>query len=304
MSKIQIKPFFKFCKVKVMEQTVDITNKIVKISVKPDDRYRPRCHKCGSSTKQTHSFNQRTIRDLNLFDAKTFISVIYRTVKCRYCGNMVEELPLIDPYQRVTKRLSTYILELCRFMTIKEVAKHLNLNWKTVKEIHKRYLQKKFSQKDISYPRILVVDEISIKKRHTYLTIVANWESGRVLWVGEGRKYETLKAFFDFMTKAQRDTIQAIAMDMWDPYIKAVKESCPNCLIVFDQFHVLSAFNRVIDKVRNIEFQKATKEGKEVIKGSKYLLLKNNILRPLGIGHTKSVELKSLFKEKTLSPEV
>jgi len=190
MPKIQIKAFFKFCRVKVMEQVVDAANKIVTIGVEPDNRYGPRCHKCGRITRQIHSHNRRTIRDLNIVDAKTFISVIYRTVRCPNCGNMVEDLALMNPYDRVTRRLATYILELCKFMTIKEVTKHLCLDWKTVKEIHKRYLQEKFSHEDIGYPRIIVVDEISIRKRHNYLTVIADWDSGRVLWVGEGRRYE------------------------------------------------------------------------------------------------------------------
>ncbi len=64
-------------------------------------------------------------------------------------------------------------------------------------------------------------------------------------------------------------------MDMWDPYIKAVKECCPQAAIVFDQFHVVKAFVQVIDKVRNIKYKRANKEGKELMNGSKYLLLKN-----------------------------
>jgi len=64
-------------------------------------------------------------------------------------------------------------------------------------------------------------------------------------------------------------------MDMWDPYIKAVTKYCPHAAIVFDQFHVVSSFGRVIDRVRNDEYKTASKEGKEVIKGSRYLLLKN-----------------------------
>jgi transposase len=81
-------------------------------------------------------------------------------------------------------------------------------------------------------------------------------------------------------------------MDMWDPYIKAVKECCPRADIVFDQFHVVKAFGKVIDKVRNIEYIKATKQGKEVIKGSKYLLLKNreNLLQD------EKPKLRSLLK--------
>lgn len=177
MSKIQIRAFFKFCRVRI--------------------------------------------------NARTFLFVIYRTVKCRWCGNVVEDLGLMDPCKRVTRRLATYILELCQYMTITEVAEHLGLDWKTVKEIHKQHLIEKFSHEDIGYPRLLAVDEISLKKRHHYLTLIINWEVGRVLWVGEGRKYETL-----------------------------------NAAIVFDQFHVVKAFGKVIDKVRNTEYRKATRESK------------------------------------------
>lgn len=292
MSKIQIKAFFNFCRVKVMEQIVDTVKKVVTIRVQPDKRYSPVCYNCKRSIKEIHSRNERPVRDLNILDAKTFLFVIYRTVKCQSCGYVVEDLGLMDPCKRVTIRLAAYILELCKYMTITEVAKHLGLDWKTVKDIHKQHLQEKFSHEDIGSPRLLAIDEISLKKRHHYLTLIINWEVGRVLWVGEGRKYETLKAFFDTLTEEQRNAIRAIAMDMWDPYIKAVKECCPGADIVFDQFHVVKAFGKVIDKVRNSEYRKANKQCKEVIKGSKYILLKNreNLLQD------ERPKLRSLLK--------
>ncbi len=281
MPKIQVKPFFKFYKVKVLEQFVDLTANKVMIKVEPDKRYYPVCYKCGKKIKEIHSYNKRTVRDLNIFNAKTFITVSYRTVRCFTCGDVVEKIEIMDIYQRVTRRLARYILELCKLMTIKEVARHLGIDWKTVKEIHKGYLKEKYSEREIGFPRVVAVDEISLKRRHHYLTVVINWESGEVLWVGEGRKYETLKGFFDTLSQAQKDSIEAVAIDMWDPYIKAVKEGCPGASIVFDQFHVVKAFGKVIDKVRNAEYRKANREGKEVIKGSKYLLLKNkeNLLK-------------------------
>lgn len=292
MSKIQIKAFFKFCRVKVTEQVADIMNKVVTAKVQPDNRYDPICHGCKQRIKDIHSYNRRRIRDLNIFDAKTFLVVTYRTLKCPRCGNVVEDLGLMDSYKRVTRRLAHYILDLCEFMTVKEVAQHLDLNWKTVKEIHKNHLKSRFSGEAMGNPRILAVDEISLKKRHHYLTVIMNWDSGSVLWVGEGRKYETMKAFFDSLTDTQRAAIEAIAMDMWDPYIKAVKECCPHTAIVFDQFHVISAFSRVINTIRNIEYRKAAKEGKEVIKGSKYLLLKNRE----NISQDERPRLKALLK--------
>ena len=151
----------------------------------------------------------------------------------------------------------------------------MELNWKRIKDIHKRRLKERFSQPHIGNPKLLAVDEISLKKRHKYLTVVIDWESGRVMWISEGRGEESLEGFFSQLTPEVKRSIKAVAMDMWDPYIKAVKEHCPGCAIVFDQFYVVSSFGRVIDKVRNIEFRKANQMGIEVIKGSKYILLKN-----------------------------
>jgi transposase len=89
------------------------------------------------------------------------------------------------------------------------------------------------------------------------------------------------EGMIESLTERQRASIEAIAMDMWGPYIKAVKEFCPEAAIVFDQFYVVKAFGKVIDKVRNSEYRKANNKDKEVIKGSKYLLLKNkeNLLK-------------------------
>jgi transposase len=248
---------------------------VVTLTIEPDKRYDPVCHHCQHKVKRIHSYHERMVRDLNCFDAQTVLWVGYRTVKCPTCGNTVEKLDCVDPGKRVTTRLAQYILFLCLVMTIKEVARHLHLDWKTVKAIHKAYLQAKFAPGVKGNPRLLAVDEVAVKKGHHYLTIVLNWETGQVLHVGEGRKYTILQTFFDALSQKQKDAIEAVAIDTWDPYIKAITKGCPKALIVFDQFHLVKAFGKVIDRVRRQEFKQATQEGKQVIKGSKYLLLKN-----------------------------
>ena len=112
-------------------------------------------------------------------------------------------------------------------MTVSEVAKHLGLNWKTVKSIDKYFLEREYGQPDLTGLRILSVDEISIRKGHQYLTIVLDYLSGRVVYVGKDRKAETLERFFDLLSAEQRNDIDAVVMDMWDPFIKAVKKNCP-----------------------------------------------------------------------------
>jgi transposase len=275
MSQIKLNPFFNFCRVKVTQQSFDQEKKMVTMTIHPDERYDPICHRCQQKVKRIHSYKGKTVRDLNCFDTQTFLWVRYRIVKCPRCGNRVEELDFVDPRKRVTKRLAQYILSLCPYLTIKEIARHLGLDWKTVKAIHKEYLRVKFSKSLDENPCLLAVDEVAVKKRHHYLTIVLNWETGQVLHVGEGRRYETLKVYFDSLREEQKGSIEAIAIDTWDPYIKAVKECCSNALIVFDQFHMVKAFGRIIDQVRRLEYWKATQYGKAVIMVSKYLLLKN-----------------------------
>jgi transposase len=126
----------------------------------------------------------------------------------------------------VTSRLAYYIYQLCRLMTVTDVARHLGLDWKTVKEIDKYYLERDYGQPDLNGLRILAVDEISVRKGHRYLTVVLDYLTGRVVFVGQDRKADTLERFFNQLSDAQLAGIEAVVMDMWDPFIKAVKKKC------------------------------------------------------------------------------
>ncbi len=294
MSVPTIAPYFPFRRIKIVDQ--EVTDEVTKthIHIESDKRYIPICQECGQKSTGVHSWTQRKIRDLNFASAKTWITCRYRKVFCSHCqGIRVEDLDLFHPYVRVTKRLAKFIYELCGFMTVSEVAQHIGIDWKTVKNIDKLYLERDYGQPNLKGLRILAVDEISIRKGHSYLTVVLDFVTGRVLFVGKNRRAKTLKRFFNQLSIGQRKKIEAVAMDMWNPFIKAVKEKLPHAKIVFDLFHVVANFNRVIDKVRNSEYHKASKDDKHVYKGSKYLLLKNrkNVRR-----HSHRQQLKELLE--------
>jgi transposase len=228
MSGVSITPYFPFRRIKIINQSVLVDASEARIQVKPDKRFQPVCHFCGQKASGVHSWSQRTVRDLNLASAKVWITCQYRKLFCPHCQHIsIEDLQLFDPYLRVTERLALYIYQLCRFMTVTEVAKHLGLGWKTVKNIDKFYLEGQYGQPNLDGLRILAVDEISVKKGHRYLTVVMDYLSGRVVFVGKDRKAKTLKRFFNQMTAGQRKSIEAVVMDMWDPFIKAVKKNCP-----------------------------------------------------------------------------
>ncbi len=228
MSALTIASYFPFRRIKIINQSVLADVSQAHIQAKPDKRFQPLCHFCGQKASGVHSWSKRKVRDLNLATARVWITCQYRKLFCPHCQHIsIEDLGLFDPYLRVTTRLALYIYQLCQFMTVTEVAKHLGLDWKTVKNIDKFYLEAQYGQPHLDGLRILAVDEISIRKGHRYLTVVLDYLSGRVVFVGKHRKAKTLQRFFDQLSDEQRDAIEAVVMDMWDPFIKAVKKKCP-----------------------------------------------------------------------------
>ena len=300
MSRLSIAQFFPFSRVKVVSQNVHDKATSAMIYLDPDLRYKPLCHICGRPAGTIHSKgHRRIIRDLNMASAETWLQVEYRRIWCNDCdGTRVERLDFADASVRVTKRFARYIADLCRTMTVEDVARHLKLDRKTVAAIDYAALKEEFGKTDYTNLRILAIDEIAVKKGHQYMTVVLDYLTGRVVWMGEGRNKETLDKFFAGMSETQKEDIDAVAIDMWEPYINRIEHHCPHAMIVFDFFHVVQAFGRVIDEVRRDEFSKSTTEHKDVIKGSRYLLLRNAV----NLNDKQQAKLKDVLAlNKTLS---
>ena len=160
-------------------------------------------------------------------------------------------------------------------MTIKDVAEHLGIGWDAVKDIQKRHLQKRFTKPKLKHLRLLAVDEISIGKGHRYLTVVLDLESGAVVFVGDGKGADALDPFWRRL-RPSGAKIEAVALDMSKAYILAVTENLPEAALVFDRFHVVKLFNDRLSDFRR-ELQREAEEGlhKDVLKGTRWLLLKN-----------------------------
>lgn len=276
MNALSIGHFFPFCKLKLETLRIKRDEQIVEIEARGDRRYCPVCSECGLPTRGAHSYFSRSIRDLNIAGYAVYLPTTFRKLYCIKCGIRVEDLEFVALWQPVTKRLAQYIVYLCSIMTISDVSRHLGLDWRLVKRIDKMFLSEAYSHVHSEELYILAIDEIAIRKGHRYLTVVINYETGGVVWMGEGRSRESLGQFFESLPPWRRAGIGAVALDMWQPYISVIEQYCPQAKLVFDFYHMVALFNRVIDKVRNQEYKKASDEEKDVIKGSKYLLLKNS----------------------------
>ncbi len=270
MNTLSIGHFFPFSKLKIESQSIKHDEQVIKIKARADKRYHPLCSKCGFPTKGAHSYFCRSIRDLTMAGSEVYLSTTFRKVYCSRCGIRVEDLDFVDLWQPITKRLAQYIVYLCTLMTISDVSRHLGLDWRLIRRIDQIYLSEAYSHVHSEPLCILSIDEIAIRKGHRYVTVVMNYETGEVIWMGEGRSQKSLEQFFESLPVWRRAEISAVAMDMWQPYISVVERYCPNAQIVFDFFHVVSQFNKVIDKVRNQEYKKASEQDKAVIKAPRF----------------------------------
>ena len=243
------------------------------------------CSGCGKACRSIHDTAERWIDDLPIFDAVTRLLVHRVRVACPACGPKVETLDWLEPYARVTTRMARSVAQLCRVLPIKHVADYFGLNWKTVKKIDKAWLNRTLGPIDLDGVTKLAMDEFAIQKGHRYATVVIDPTCKRVLWVGRGRSREEVRPFFELLGPERCKQIVAVAMDMNAAYDQEVRQHCPNAEVVYDLFHVVAKYGReVVDRVRVDEANKVKddKPARKVIKGSRWLLLRNadNIEKP------------------------
>lgn len=236
------------------------------------------CSGCGKACCSIHDTTERWIDDLPILGADTRLLVHRVRVACPGCGPKLECLAWLEPYARVTVRLAENVARLCQVLSIKHAANYFGLNWKTVKAIDKAYLGRTLGPVDLDGLTKLAMDEFAIQKGHRYATVVIDPTCKRVLWVGRGRSREEVRPFFQLLGPQRCKQILAVAMDMNTAYDLEVREHCPNAQVVYDLFHVVAKYAReVVDRVRVDEANrvKDDKPARKVIKGSRWLLLRN-----------------------------
>lgn len=235
-----------------------------------------RCPICRSKKVTRRGVVKRYFREIPFGSKSVWLKVPIQRVWCPVC-NLVRQIRLsfAKTKKNYTKKFERYALELSRYMTIQDVARHLHVSWDTIKEIQKSRLWKYYSKPKLKNLKYIAIDEISIGKGHKYLTLVLDLQKGNVVFVGQGKGAEALQPFWKRL-KSSRASIQAVAIDMSPAYIQAVVENLPEAKIVFDRFHLIKMFNeKISDFRRQLHNQLENEEQKKLLKGTRWLLLKN-----------------------------
>jgi transposase len=162
-------------------------------------------------------------------------------------------------------------------MTCQDVAAHLGVSWDLVRDIEKTMLKRRFSRPSLKDVTHIAIDEIAVKKGHSYLTVVMDLDSRRIIFVGDGKGGEALLPFWRRLKK-NRVKITAVCSDMSPAYISAIQQHLPDAVHVFDRFHIMKLFNSKLTALRKRLYSIAKdKDEKAALKGIRFSLLKREV---------------------------
>ena len=275
------------------------------------------CPCCNSFNVRIKETKERTFRMVSLGQKRTYLKIDTYKIWCQKCNTKAwVKLPFTSGKLPMTLSFIRYIIQLTAMTTLLAVARFLGLKWRTVKNIDKANLNKRAKQFSFKKLRYISIDEIAIKKGHKYMTIFTDISTGQIIHAVEGRDEEALRTFLRLLAKKAK-RLKGIGIDMSAAYASSVKKHLPNVSIVFDRFHVTKLLNDTIDKIRRAEYAKCQDKGMKVLKGQRFLLLRNfvdlddkqksslqNLLEinnSLAIAHSMKEQFRLFWQSKTKS---
>jgi transposase len=208
---------------------------------------------------------------------RTFVIASVPRVECPEHGVVQVAVPWAEKGSHFTALFEALTIDWLQEASFSAVARQLRLSWGAVAGIQERAVRRGLARRDRKAPKRIGVDETSFQKRHEYVTTVNDLDEGVVLFVGEDRKQTTLDAFFEDLGEPGCAELEAVAMDMWAPYIASTREYVPDAdrKIVFDKFHVAKHLGDAVDQVRRQENKALRAEGDDRLVKTKYRWLQN-----------------------------
>jgi transposase len=235
------------------------------------------CPECQQPLPCWDHAEERTWRHLDTCQFRTHLHARVPRVNCPTHGVKQVRVPWAEPRSRFTLLMERLVIDVIRqCSTTQGACRILRISWDEAWGVMTRAVARGQARKVARPYRYLGVDEKAFRKRSRFHTVVCDLERSTVEYVAEDRRVESLAPFFAQLTPDQRRSIQAVAMDMWDPYMRATREGLADGeqRIVFDRFHIMRDITAAVDTVRKHEHRAlgGTAAG-SALTGTKYLWL-------------------------------
>jgi transposase len=235
------------------------------------------CAECSALGPLYDHQPERQWRHLDTCQYRTILHAAPPRSQCPEHGVRVVKLPWAEASSRFTALFEGLAIAWLKHASQKAVGEQLQLSWDEIHGILERAVERDLARRQAEEIPQLGVDEKAFRKGHKYLTLVNDLTRNRVLYVAEDREQSSLDGFWSTITAEQRASIQAVALDMWDPYVASLRKHLPEAekKIVFDKFHIAQHLGEAVDRVRRREHKVLKAEGDERLTGTKYDWLRN-----------------------------
>jgi transposase len=229
-------------------------------------------HPEATGVHAVHDTTTKRYRHLNFFEHECVLQVRVPRVKLPDGRVRLVEPDWAGKLSGFTLLFEALVLTLCRQMPFAAVARLVGESWHRVHAICSRYVDLAVAEMDLGPTTALAIDETSYRRGHTYLTLAADAEQRKVVFVTEGRGSQTIAALATHLAdhNASAGQIRSVSIDMSPAYIRGVVDHLPNARITFDKFHVVAHASSAVDRMRRQE-----QRTDPSLKGLRWALLKD-----------------------------
>ncbi len=240
---------------------------LIEIDVRPRQGSKAICSGCHKPGAMYDHLRPRRFEFIPVWGLAVVLLYTMRRVDCRSCGVRVEELPWAIGKHQLTKTYMIFLAHWARKLSWKETALSFHTSWEKVCQSVEYIVQWGLEHRTLGPISAIGVDEIQYAKGHKYLTLVYQIEQGctRLLWIGKDRTVGSFEQFFTLIGKPLSESIEFVCSDMWQPYLKVIRENCPNALNILERFHIVAKMNDALDEVRAAEARRLARDGYEPV---------------------------------------
>jgi len=234
------------------------------------------CPECGKRCNVRDHGEERTWRHLDLWQAKTYLHAAMPRTDCPTHGVLTVPVPWAEPNARFTMAFEARaIIAIQASKTVEGARSIMRISWDEARGIMERAVARGLMRREEMEMPHLAADEKSYRKGRQFVTLLMDLNRGHIYSTSPGNSQSSLEVLLNSLTKRQKSAVQAIAMDMHDPYKNAVETSfpAPRPPIVHDRFHIVSQMNKALNDVRNDEAKALAVEGRRDLVGTRQMLL-------------------------------
>jgi len=250
-----------------------------------------KCPECGRECSIHDCAPERTWRHLDTMQFTTLIRARTPRSNCPEHGVKTMQVPWAAPQGRFTVLFERFAVEvLLASASVSQACELLGLSWDTAQEIMGRAVERGLERRQLENLKHLGMDEKSFRRGQSYITLLTDLDQSRVLDVVQERTTEAADQLWKTLSPEQKQAVEAVAVDMWEPFIQTIQKQVPDADIVHDRFHVSQYLGEAVDKVRRQEHKELMAQGDETLKGTRQLWLYN----PENFSSEQMVEFSTL----------